>query len=345
MHELVTGGDECDLGGVVGDGRTRRAVVCVQWINSRRAGERAVPRSRLNSTSLSRRLADQRTLRPVRKRPGRCRRIGAASANLLSGTGPTFRRGSRFAQWSRRYVLKLAAADAVVGAAATAIPASFSGTLGHPPSSVAMLALIGAVVWPLAIGLSRGYQRSRVGIGSDELRAVMRAAVAVVVAGAFPAGLFDQHALLTLVVVGYAAGSGLEHRQPLRVTEDPAPAAAGRPQRTPRHRGRQSGCGPAAHERLEREPHCGMKVVGVCLPIRSCDPPATFASRCSAACATSLSSSARLGVRCGRRHHRRRDALQLPARAVLGPRRHRRRDARRSRAWSRSPVRGCTSGP
>ena len=67
---------------------------------------------------------------------------------------------------------------------------------------VATLALIGAVVWPLAIGLARGYVKSRVGVGSDELRAVLRAGVGVVVAGAFPAGLLGQQTLLTLVVVG-----------------------------------------------------------------------------------------------------------------------------------------------
>ena len=75
------------------------------------------------------------------------------------------------------------------------------------------------------ISLARGYVRNRVGLGSDELRAVLRAAVALVVAGAFPAGLLGQETLLKLVVVGvpfavllstlvrYFARKGLHRRQ------------------------------------------------------------------------------------------------------------------------------------
>ena len=129
-----------------------------------------------------------------------------------------------------------------------------------------MLAVVGAVVWPLAIGLARGYVKNRVGVGSDELRAVLRAGVGVVVAGAFPAGLLGQQTLLTLVVVGvpfavllstatrFAARKALHHRQgkgmSVRHVVVVGSAAAAR----------------ELHERLEAETHCGMKVVGACLP-------------------------------------------------------------------------------
>ena len=130
-----------------------------------------------------------------------------------------------FRPWSRRYVAGLAAIDAVVGAVAITLPASFSNRLSQPPETLILLALLGAVVWPLAIGLSRGYAVSGIGVGSDELRAVVRASVALVVVGAFPAGLFEQKALLKLVVIAtpmalalsltarYAARKVLHRRQ------------------------------------------------------------------------------------------------------------------------------------
>ena len=115
---------------------------------------------------------------------------------------PTSAPRRRFIAWSRRYVVALGAADVMTGALGAAIPAQFSANLDHRLALVSLLALLGAVIWPVSIGLARGYARSRVGIGSDELRAVLRAGVGVVVAGAFPAGLLGQQTLLTLVVVG-----------------------------------------------------------------------------------------------------------------------------------------------
>lgn len=172
----------------------------------------------------------------------------------------------RFSAWSRRYVATLALADVAIGAIAAAVPTLFSNSLGRQLTVVALLALVGAVVWPLAIGLARGYIKNHVGAGSDELRAVLRAGVGVVVAGAFPAGLFGQQTLLTLVVVGvpfavllstatrFAARKVLHRRQgrglSVRHVVVVGSAAAARELR----------------ERLDKESQCGMKVVGACLP-------------------------------------------------------------------------------
>lgn len=172
----------------------------------------------------------------------------------------------RFNDWSRTYILLLAACDILVGAVATALPAQFSNTLSPRIGLVALLAVLGAIVWPVSIGLARGYVRSRVGVGSEELRAVLRAGVGVVVVGAFPAGLLGQQALLKLVVVGvptavllsttsrFVARKALHRRQSnghsMRHILVVGSAVAARELR----------------ERLERETYCGMKVVGVCLP-------------------------------------------------------------------------------
>src|SRR4029453_7228609 len=93
----------------------------------------------------------------------------------------------RFAAWSRRYLLLLVGADALVGGIAAAVPASISDTLswGH---RVALVCLVSLFVWPVAIALCRGYRRNRIGIGFDEPGSVIRAGMLVVVAGALPAG-------------------------------------------------------------------------------------------------------------------------------------------------------------
>jgi exopolysaccharide biosynthesis polyprenyl glycosylphosphotransferase len=185
----------------------------------------------------------------------------------------------RFAAWSRRYLVLVASADALVGGLAAAVPASISDTLSGLPNTVLLLCLVGLVAWPAAIALCHGYRRSRIGIGFDEPGAVMRAGMVVVVAGALPAGFmavptgaldpigaFTLYALLKLVAAGtpfavalsllirFLARKGLHFFQ---------------------SRGRSLrhvvvvGSFDAAQqlsERIQREPDAGMKVVGLCLP-------------------------------------------------------------------------------
>ena len=96
------------------------------------------------------RWARRRRRRRIRVRSARSH--ASASAPGVAGTSPS-----------------LAAADVMIGALAASVPTLFSNSLGHQLTVVATLALIGAIVWPLAIGLARGYVKSRVGVGSDEL--------------------------------------------------------------------------------------------------------------------------------------------------------------------------------
>jgi exopolysaccharide biosynthesis polyprenyl glycosylphosphotransferase len=180
-------------------------------------------------------------------------------------SGPRFRRRN-FEKWSRRYVLALVVYDLFIGALAAAVPAQFSTSLGGRHAFVGLLALVGAMVWPSTIALARGYVHTRVGVGSEELRAVLRAGIGVVVVGAFPAGLLGQETLLKLVVVGvpfavllstcvrFATRKALHRRQGRGLSVRHVVVV---------------GSASAAAElraRLDRETHCGMKVVGVCLP-------------------------------------------------------------------------------
>ncbi|MBM7798482.1 exopolysaccharide biosynthesis polyprenyl glycosylphosphotransferase [Microlunatus panaciterrae] len=92
--------------------------------------------------------------------------------------------------------------DALVGMVAVALAAARLPDHSVQANAVAVLVLIlaGTLVWPLVVASARGYERRRVGIGGDEMRAVLRAAVSVVVLGAFPAGILERTGLLTLVV-------------------------------------------------------------------------------------------------------------------------------------------------
>jgi exopolysaccharide biosynthesis polyprenyl glycosylphosphotransferase len=189
--------------------------------------------------------------------------------NRTSGAEKT---RERFTTWSQRYVVRLAVVDAFVGAAAAVVPASISDTLSDSIPRVIALGLVGAMLWPSAIAFTHGYQRRAVGVGSDEMRAVLRAFVAVVVAGAFAAVLLpgatavQQQALLKLVMTGiptavvlslgtrYVARHLLHRRQ--RAGESVRHVVVAGSSTAARELG----------ERLARETQCGMTVVGVCVP-------------------------------------------------------------------------------
>jgi exopolysaccharide biosynthesis polyprenyl glycosylphosphotransferase len=187
----------------------------------------------------------------------------------------------RFAAWSRRYLMLLASADALVGGIAAAVPASISNTLSGQQYTVLMLSLIGLIVWPAAIALCRGYRRNRVGIGFDEPGAVIRAGMVVVVACALPTGFMavptatldptgapalTMYALLKLVATGtpFAVLLGLVVRFLARKVLH----SLQRHGRSLRHVVVVGSFGAAQQlsERIQREPDAGMKVIGLCLP-------------------------------------------------------------------------------
>ena len=186
----------------------------------------------------------------------------------------------RFAAWSRRYLMLVACADALVGGVAAAIPASISNTLSEQ-DAVPLLFLVGLIVWPAAIAICRGYRRNRIGIGLDEPGAVIRAGMLVVVAGALPAGFmavptgavdptsdltFTLYALLKLVATGIPLAVILSllvrffSRRGLRFLQ-----SRGRSLRHVVVVGSFSAAQQLS-ERIQGEPDAGMKVIGVCLP-------------------------------------------------------------------------------
>ena len=55
-----------------------------------------------------------------------------------------------------------------------------------------MLAVGAGALWPVAVAISRGYERSKIGVGGDEMRAVMRAVVLAIAVGAVPSTIIDK---------------------------------------------------------------------------------------------------------------------------------------------------------
>ena len=173
-----------------------------------------------------------------------------------------------FKEWSTAYVLRLALFDMLVGAMAGAIPSLNIARLGPQEPLIVTMSLLGAIVWPATVAGSRGYDRRRIGFGSDEVRSILRAAMGLVLVGAFWAGLFGAETFLKLAVVAtpFAAVMSLGVRflahQQLH-----------RRQRTGANVRRVvvvGGWAAAKHlrERLDAEPAGGMKIVGACIPTR-----------------------------------------------------------------------------
>jgi len=169
------------------------------------------------------------------------------------------------AGWSARYALGLISTDSLIGLVAVWVALALPISHFTEPKSL-VLALGAAVAWPLAISLNHGYERSNIGVGSDELRAVFRALVLSVAAGGVPSALTNKTGVVTLCVIAtpiacaasilarFAARRFLHHQQRL-----------GRNVR----RAIVVGSAHAAADLallLDREPQCGMRVVGACVP-------------------------------------------------------------------------------
>jgi exopolysaccharide biosynthesis polyprenyl glycosylphosphotransferase len=196
--------------------------------------------------------------------------------NVFTGFPVTVPTNQRFAVWSLQYLLVLGVTDAVIGGIAAAVPASMSDTF-YFYEAVPLICLVGSLSWPAAVALSRAYRRARIDVGSSEFRAVMLGGIVLIMAVALPAGF------LALPNKGLVPGSPLFTL--LKVTVVGAPIAvflslvARVFARRFLHRRRKKGennrhvivvgsfaAAQQLTDRIHREPHSGMKVVGYCLP-------------------------------------------------------------------------------
>ena len=193
----------------------------------------------------------------------------------VTGSSVTIPTNQRFAVWSLQYLLVLGAVDALIGCIAFAVPASISDTL-YFNQAVPLVCVVGLLLWPIAIALSRGYRRARIDVGSSEFRAVMLGGTVLVMALALPAGFLpfpndglDRRSpllLLKVAVVGtpiavfLSLTARLFARKFLHLLQNKG--------RSTRHV-IVAGSFAAAQQltdRIQRDPHSGIKVVGYCLP-------------------------------------------------------------------------------
>ncbi|GAB3308165.1 exopolysaccharide biosynthesis polyprenyl glycosylphosphotransferase [Epidermidibacterium keratini] len=123
-----------------------------------------------------------------------------------------------------------------------------------------------ALMWPVIIAVLGGYDRNEVGVGTKDIGAVLRAVVYLIAAAALVRSVFNADGIVTLLVVAapVAAGVSLVARLGARRLV---------------HRRQYSGAllrdvvvvgslEGVRHlvEVLEREPYCGLRAVGVCVP-------------------------------------------------------------------------------
>jgi exopolysaccharide biosynthesis polyprenyl glycosylphosphotransferase len=123
------------------------------------------------------------------------------------------------------------------------------------------------IAWPISVAISRGYERSKIGVGGDELRAVLRGVLIAIAAGAVPSAVGERPGVVAVCVLATPMAGLMsllvrfgtrkhlhwQHRLGKNVRRvivvGSAYAAAD------------------LHHVLGRESQCGMQVVGVCVPL------------------------------------------------------------------------------
>ena len=180
---------------------------------------------------------------------------------------PTEAPTTGFATWGRRYIARLVALDSAVAMAAVlAASLVFPQLVAFSTDKLLILIVGAALAWPVAVAIGRGYERSNIGVGDDEMRAVLRALVVAIAAGAVPSAVTGNPGLVNLCVVGtpLAGIASLFVRLLVRKHLHHQQAAG-----TNVRRVIVVGSTYAVSDltaALDREPHCGMQVIGVCVP-------------------------------------------------------------------------------
>ena len=171
----------------------------------------------------------------------------------------------RWLAWSKRYVADLVACDAVFAVLGVLIASMLPKAAAFDELSQPLTCLAGGLCWPLSVALARGYERAKIGVGGDEMRAVLRAGVFLIAAGSVASVMFVTHGLSALVVLA----------SPIAVTGSIATRFAARKHLHHQQRAGLNvrkviivGSAYAAADLaavLAREVHTGMRVLGVCV--------------------------------------------------------------------------------
>ena len=157
--------------------------------------------------------------------------------------------------------------DMVVGMLSVLISSQVYAQASHfAGNKLAVLVLGAGLAWPLMVMFSHGYDQSKVGVGDDELRTLLRAVLLAIAVGAVPSAVLDKYGLVAMTVAaapiaGLVSVSGryvgrkyLHHQQ--RLGRGLAASLL-------------VGSASTASELsavLGREQHHGMAVIGACVP-------------------------------------------------------------------------------
>ena len=176
-------------------------------------------------------------------------------------------RVTNFNAWSTRYTARLVAFDVIVGPLAVLLTAVlFPHIILFSTPKLLTMVFGAGIAWPMAVAISRGYERANIGVGGDELRAVARAVVFAIAAGAVPSAVSDRPGVVAVCVIATPMAGLMSIMVRIGTRHH-----LHRQHRLGKNVRRVIVVGSAyavaeLDQVVRREQQCGMQVVGVCVP-------------------------------------------------------------------------------
>lgn len=176
---------------------------------------------------------------------------------------------SDFRRRQQKHVRFLFGLDIITGAAALVLGAVFAQNFHHGGIVVwTVIGMVGAIAWPIWLASTQCYQRRRIGLASEEIPPVMRAAALVIIFSALPTAWLGLRGLLS--TIGIAAPVAAIASVSIRVV------ARQHLQRRQRlgdalRRAIIVGSPESVHNlwaAVDREHRAGIRVAGVCVPAK-----------------------------------------------------------------------------
>lgn len=172
-------------------------------------------------------------------------------------------RTRRHAPWTTAYAVTLVAIDFAI---ASGILAALHATFAISPELASVWVVVASVSWPTIIAFLGGYSRNEVGVGTNDIGAVLRAVAYLIASAATVAATHAASGIVQLVVVSapiMAIASLVARLVARRLVH--RRQYAGALLRNVIVVGSIDGVRHLV-EVLEREPYCGLRAVGVCVP-------------------------------------------------------------------------------
>ncbi|WP_040162203.1 sugar transferase [Mobilicoccus massiliensis] len=135
---------------------------------------------------------------------------GGSTAHGPSIDGDIFSVASRAGSWSQKYLHRLVAFDLLTAFVTVGLALVFGPGRADINSTYIVASLVMPLLWIVALGLSRAYERRYLGVSEEEYRAVGRAVVGLLsllaIGGLFVKAQWSRLYVITLVVGLFALG-------------------------------------------------------------------------------------------------------------------------------------------